>query len=106
MHGTLITFDCAASPEELGGPFGEYAQALVQQPGLVSKAWIRTDRGYGGFHVFTDRSAAEGYLHSDLAAGLQANEAFTNFEITHYEVLDELSMTTGVRPITLVGHAS
>lgn len=96
MHGVLVTFDCDASREALKDPFTKYATALQQQPGLISKVWIATDTGYGGFHVFTDRAAAEGYLGSDLATGLMATDGFENFQVTHFDVLDELSALTGV----------
>ena len=96
MHGVLITFDCDASQEALHDPFTNYAAALQQQPGLVSKAWIATDSGYGGFHVFVNRSSADSYLGSDLAAGLMATDGFTNFDVRHFDVLDELSALTGV----------
>jgi quinol monooxygenase YgiN len=99
MHGVLIKFDCGASAEELEEPFTQYAQALQQQPGLINKAWIATDNGYGGFHVFADRAAADYYLGSELAAGLMATDGFDNFQVQHFDVLDKLSAMTGVRPI-------
>ncbi|NNE11439.1 MAG: hypothetical protein HKN41_04255 [Ilumatobacter sp.] len=100
MHGVLITFDCEASAATLSAPFTDYASALQRQPGLISKAWIVTDTGYGGFHVFTDRSAADNYLGSDLAAGLMATDGFDHFQVRHYDVLDDLSAMTGVSPVT------
>lgn len=100
MHGVLITFDCGASTDDLVAPFTEYAAALQQQPGLVSKVWIATETGYGGFHVFTDRASADGYLGSELAAGLMATDGFDNFQVEHYDVLDQLSAMTGVHPVT------
>ncbi len=100
MHGVLITFDCAATLDELTEPFTEYAKALQSQSGLVSKAWIGTETGYGGFHVFADRLSADGYLGSELAAGLMATDGFSNFEVTHFDVLQDLSAITGVNLIT------
>lgn len=96
MHAVLITFDCEATPEQLSGPFTDYAAALRDQSGLISKAWIVTGRGYGGFHVFSSRAAAESYLSSDLAAGLMATDGFENFTVDHYDILDDLSTMTGV----------
>lgn len=101
MHGVFITFDCPASADDLRQPFTDYASALQQQPGLISKVWIQTESGYGGFHVFTDRASADGYLGSDLAAGLMATDGFDNFEVEHYAVLDDLSAMTGVSPATV-----
>lgn len=96
MHSVLITFDCQAPLDELHASFTDYATALTAQPGLISKVWIRTESGYGGFHVFQDRDAADAYLSGELAAGLQATDGFDNFEIEHYDVIDDLSAVTGV----------
>ena len=100
MHGVLITFTCAASLDDVSQPFTDYATALRSQPGLISKAWISTDDGYGGFHVFADRASADGYLGSDLAAGLMATDGFDDFRVTHFDVLDELSAMTGIPLVT------
>ena len=99
MHGVLITFDTNASIDELTEPFTEYATALQSQAGLVSKAWVSTEAGFGGFHVFADRAAADGYLNSALAAGLMATEGFGNFQVRHFGVLKELSAITGVTAV-------
>ena len=95
MHAVLITFHSAAGPEELTAPFTDHALALRGVPGLVAKAWLRDGATLGGFHLFTDRAAAERYLDSPLAAGLAAHPAFSRFEIRHFALLDELSRLTG-----------
>ena len=105
MHAVLITFRSSASVEELEQPFKEYAEGVCAVPGLISKTWIgEGDAILGGFHVFTARAAADAYLGSELAAGLIATPAFEDFQITHYDVLDELSVTTGTptRPLATV----
>lgn len=101
MHGVMITFRSSAPASDLVRPFEDYARALQSIPGLVSKTWIHADSTFGGFHVFADRSAAEHYLASDLAAGLMATSGFTDFEVRHFDVLDDLSAMTG--PDALVG---
>lgn len=101
VHGVLITFDTSASIDELTAPFTDYATALQSQAGLVSKAWISTDSGFGGFHVFADREAADGYLNSALAAGLMATDGFDNFQVRHFGVLDGLSAITGVNAVAV-----
>ncbi len=99
MHGVLITFDCPTTLEDLRVPFSDYAKALRSQPGLSSKAWIVTETGYGGFHVFADRLSADHYLAGELAAGLMATDGFTNFQVTHFDVIDELSAINGIHPV-------
>lgn len=96
MYGLLITFRTSIPLEHLEEPFAEYAQALRQMPGLVSKAWLHDGDTVGGFHLFADQRTAESYLSSDLATGLRATEGFDDFEVRGFDVLDELSEVTGV----------
>ena len=95
MHALLITFQSAASVDDLKGPFREYAEALCSVPGLVAKTWIGDGETLGGFHIFESRAEAETYLGSEMVAGLTSNPAFSDFSIDHFEVLDELSRITG-----------
>ena len=102
MHATLITFESTAELDDLKGPFTDYANALHGMTGLVCKTWIRDGSTLGGFHIFTSREAADGYLSSELAAGLISNEAFSDFQIRHFDVLDDFSSLTGSPEKTLV----
>lgn len=95
MHALLITFRSEAGLKALEGPFTEYAQALCNVSGLIAKTWIKDGETLGGFHVFASRAEADGYLGSEMVAGLTANPAFSDFSIEHYDVLDALSAKTG-----------
>jgi len=95
MHTVLITFRSEATLGDLAEPFGEYARALCAVEGLVSKTWITDGDIVGGFHIFTTVQAANGYLASEMVAGLTSNPAFHGFEIRHFDVLDDLSAITG-----------
>ena len=96
MHAVLVTFRSSTPVEQLEQPFKEYAEALRAVPGLIAKTWISGDDAIlGGFHVFTNRADADAYLGSEMVAGLTSNPAFENFQIIHYGVLDELSVSTG-----------
>lgn len=95
MHAVLLTFTSSATLDELKEPFTDYANALRGVAGLVAKTWIQDGSTLGGFHIFTSRQAAENYLNSEMAAGLRSNPAFSNFEVRHFDVLDELSAITG-----------
>ncbi len=101
MHAVLVTFTTEATPDELAGPFTDYAHALCAMDGLVSKTWIRDGDTLGGFHVFTSRATADAYLESDMAAGLIANPAFSDFDVRHYDILGDLSAITGSPRIPL-----
>jgi len=95
MHAVLITFTSSASVDDLKGPFTDYANALRGVSGLVAKTWIQDGSTLGGFYIFTSRQAAENYLNSQMVADLTSNPAFSNFQIRHFDVLDELSAITG-----------
>lgn len=100
MHALLITFYATDPIDRLAAPFTEYAHALRDVPGLLSKAWIRDGDNLGGFHLFTDRASADAYLSSDLASRLRSTEGFDDFEVRGFEVLDELSALTGITDLT------
>jgi hypothetical protein len=63
---------------------------------VVSKAWLHDGDTVGGFHVFTDQAAADGYKVSELAAGLRAMNGFDDFEVRGFDILEGLSELTGV----------
>ncbi len=94
MHAVLITFHAAASLDDLAAPFADYARALGGVPGLVAKTWLRDGATLGGFHRFADRRAADAYLSGALVADLTANPAFGDFQVRHYDVLEDLSRLT------------
>ena len=95
MHAVLITFQWSANLDDLAAPFTAYARALQQVPGLVFKTWIQDGKTLGGFHVFTNRRAADAYLGSEMVAVVTANDAFSGFAIRHFAVRKELSGMTG-----------
>lgn len=95
MHAVLITFDSAASLDDLAAPFTAYANAVQETPGLASKVWLNDGATCGGFHLFSDRASAERYLEGELFAGIRSNPAFTQFRIEHFTVLDDLTAITG-----------
>lgn len=104
MYGLLITFQSSVALADLEEPFNKYAGALCEVPGLVSKAWLQDDDVLGGFHVFESKAAADSYIESDMAVGLRATEGFDDFEVRGFDILDELSRTTGLaeaRPLAL-----
>ena len=96
MHALHITFRSTRNSENVASMFADYAQALKHVPGLQTKTWIATGSTFGGFHIFDDQQSAEDYLASELAQGLVGTEGFTDFEITHYAVLADLSAVTGI----------
>ena len=95
MHAVLITFTSSAALGDLREPFEQYAEALTGVDGLVMKTWIADGSTLGGFHVFRDAESADRYLSGALCATVIGNPAFTEFAVTHFDVIDELSAMTG-----------
>jgi len=95
MHAVLVTFQSSVPIEALAEPFAAYADEMTRVSGLICKTWIKDGDTLGGFHVFANRSDADRYLESDLVAGLTSNDAFDDFNIDRYDVIDELSIVTG-----------
>jgi hypothetical protein len=94
MHAVLINFTSTASRGDLHEPFERYAHALTAVPGLVMKTWITDETTLGGFHIFDDRTHAEAYLSGELCATVLNNPAFTNFNVHHFDIIDDLSTIT------------
>lgn len=96
MHALLITFKSTADEKQLQAVAVEFAKMLRNVAGLSSKAWLADGATQGGFYVFTDRAAAQGYLSGPLVGGLRANPAFSDFTVREFEVNPELSALTGM----------
>jgi len=96
MYALLITFNTDVELADLEAPFVEYANALRNVTGLISKTWINDGTTVGGFHLFESKNAADAYASSDLASGLIDTEGFDNFEVRGFEVLGALSAITGI----------
>jgi hypothetical protein len=95
MHAVLVSFDSSASFDDLVEPFTNYAWAMANVPGLLSKTWLTNGSTVGGFHIFVDQESADQYFESEMYAGVLANPAFSNFEVRQFDVLEELSAITG-----------
>lgn len=96
MYGLLVTFETKIPLADLAEPFTDYANALNNVAGLLTKTWLNDGDTVGGFHLFADKQAAESYLQSELAQGLMATDGFDAFESRGFEVLEELSAMTGI----------
>jgi hypothetical protein len=96
MHALMITFESTANVTDLEQPFREFATALNQRDGFVMKTWITSESTIGGFYVFETEETAERYLNELFYPVVNPNEAFSNVEVRHFQIHDELSGMTGV----------
>lgn len=96
MFAVHITFQSTIPTDQLVGPFTDFARALQEVPGFVTKAWLSVDDRLGGFYVFADEASAQAYLASEMVADLQATDGFSDFQVALFDVFDELSALTGI----------
>ena len=94
MHAVMITFTSEVALSDLHAPFVTYAHALNEVPGLAMKTWIAKDSTIGGFHIFTDEAAGLAYLSGNLCASVLNNPAFSDFNVQHFDVVEDLSAIT------------
>lgn len=60
------------------------------------KAWLADRAIQGGFYLFADRAAAQGYLGGPLVGALRSNPAFRDSTVREFGVNPELSARTGI----------
>ncbi len=96
MHALIITFKSTADEKKLQAVAVEFAAMLRNVTGLSSKAWLADGATQGGFYLFADRAAAQGYLSGPLVGALRANPDFSDFTVREFAVNPELSARTGV----------
>jgi len=94
MHALLISFTSAAPVDQLVEPFTDYAHALRDVPGLISKTWISDGATVGGFYTFTTAADIDAYLAGSLWTSAAANPAFSGFRFERFAVVDELTALT------------
>ena len=94
MHALFVTFHSTAQLEALRDPFLEAAGAIRDIPGLLSKTWLQEGERLGGFYLFRDATAAQGYLDGPIVANLMTEPAFSDFEVRHLTALEDLSAIT------------
>lgn len=90
----LVTFSSSAGADELGAIADPFANALLEVDGLISKTWLATEGGSGGFYLFTDEAALDAYLDGPLVAQLRNHPQFSDFEVRRFGVAPRLSTRT------------
>jgi hypothetical protein len=68
----------------------EVAPAFADVPGLQSKVWLadRAEGIFGGVYTFESEEAADGFLASELFAGVGATPGLVNFSVRRFDVLE------------------
>ena len=91
MQALRINFNLdGITRSDYEGVCNELAQAFASEPGLISKYWLADEANntYGGIYLFQDQSALDGYLASELFAGVADNPAFVNATAKPFSILE------------------
>jgi len=101
MKVMVVTFRFEGpSADELAAVSEELAPQFAEIPGCLEKTWLldRDAGRCGGVYKFADDSSLQAYRTSELWAGVEANEAFSDFQIAEYEMMEAATAITGGIP--------
>ena len=81
---------------EYEGVCSELAPAFAAVPGLISKHWLANEANntYGGVYLFQDLAALDGFMASELFAGVAGNPALINATAKSFCVLEAPTRVT------------
>ena len=97
MHVLIVTFKLAGLAD---ADYRQHATVLAPQfmqvPGLVSKTWLADEASntYGGVYVFEDAVTLQGYLDSEIVAGLEASPVFADLTIRPFGTVESATAIT------------
>lgn len=96
MEALVVTFKNHASQEQFTAATAEHAPVFAELDGLLAKIWIADPESgtKGAVYLFSERTALDAYLESDLFAGIVAEPSFEGTSWRSYHVLDELTART------------
>jgi hypothetical protein len=96
MEALVVTFQNQASQEQFTAALAEHALVFAEVDGLLAKIWIADPESgtKGAVYLFSERTALDAYLESDLFAGILAEPSFEGTSWRCYHVLDELTART------------
>ena len=74
----------------------EFAEMMTQQPGLLTKVWLKADEpgSYGGVYLWRDRESCEAFLASPLLAAVKADDSVRNLTSREYSVNEQMTKVT------------
>jgi hypothetical protein len=96
MEVLVVTFKNDASQEQFTAATAEHAPLFAEVDGLLAKIWIADPESgtKGAVYLFSERTALDAYLESDLFASILAEPSFDGTSWRCYQVLDELTART------------
>jgi Putative mono-oxygenase ydhR len=96
MEALVVTFKNHASQEQFTAATAGHVPVFAELDGLLAKIWIADPESgtKGAVYLFSERTALDAYLESDLFAGILAEPSFEDTSWRSYHVVDELTART------------
>lgn len=96
MHVQIVTYRVEdVSEAEFIDANREFAAAMAEVPGLLTKIWLQRPGGrYGGVYLWRDREAYEAFLASELWQEVLADDSMLDVDATDHAVMEELTRAT------------
>ena len=91
MQALIINFNLhEITRSDYEGVCNELAPAFAAVPGLISKHWLADEANntYGGIYLFQDQTALDGFLASELFAGVRDNPALVDATVKPFSILE------------------
>lgn len=91
MQALIVNFNLnGITRSDYEGVCSELAPAFAAVPGLISKHWLADEPNntYGGIYLFQDQTALDGFLASELFAGVGGNPALVNATAKPFSILE------------------
>jgi quinol monooxygenase YgiN len=97
MHVQVITYRIGeVTADEFNEANRDFAEAMSQVPGLISKVWLESDEPgvYGGVYLWRDRASCEEFLAGDLYGAVKADESVHDLTSRQYSVNEVMTKMT------------
>ena len=97
MQALIVNFNLEGiTRSDYEGVCNEIAPAFAAVPGLISKHWLADEANntYGGIYLFQDQAALDGFLASELFAGVGGNPALANATAKPFSIIEAPTRVT------------
>jgi hypothetical protein len=91
-----LNFNFNVSGEEYAQAVGPLADQYAKVPGLRWKVWIinEAEKIAGGIYLFDDEASLKAGLDSQLTKTVTSHPALSDFDVTIFDVMDDVTTIT------------
>ncbi|HTY73001.1 MAG TPA: YdhR family protein [Actinomycetes bacterium] len=98
MHVQVITYRIDdVSEADFNAANQEFAEAMREFPGLISKVWLKSSDEpgvYGGVYFWRDKESCDAFLASELLGAAKADDSIRDLTSHDYSVNEVMTKIT------------